>query len=248
MVTCFPIAEKQKSVDICGAFAKGCGGRVAFQAEDVDGPAFFYGVDSTNESSWHAAKKSPHGYFYCDNSYFDETRQRFFRVTRNRLQHAGIGASDCRRFKELGIEVRPWHQERGEYVVVCAQSGHFMRLLAGVDYDWLGDVLTSIRTYGMAVRLRDWASDKGKLARSLPQDLQKAQALITWSSAAAVTSVIHGVPVVCADTCAAYPMAGSLHELDSLPRRERGGWLGVLADNQWTLDEFRDGTAWRMLQ
>jgi hypothetical protein len=75
-----------------------------------------------------------------------------------------------------------------------------------------------------------------------------AHALITWSSAAAVMAVLAGVPVVTMGPCAAAPMAGDIADVENLPQPERESWAGVLADNQWTLDEMRAGKAWEALR
>ena len=89
--------------------------------------------------------------------------------------------------------------------------------------------------------------DKAAQAASLVADLFGAHALVTWSSAAAVTAVMSGVTAVCAPQCAAAPVSSLVAEIDDPPRPERQEWCNVLADNQFTVAEMGDGTAWRML-
>lgn len=252
-VTAFPVARKRKSFDICQAFVEGCGGSIG-TGWRCDGPTFFYGVDESNLPIWQWSLASGHDVWYADNSYFDATRGQRFRITRNRLQHSGFGISSGARFAELGIHLAPW-RDRGEHIVVCPQSDHFMGMLAGYDrarmYQgaWLSDLLLSLDgVTDRPLRIRDWNRDKGAQAATLGADLVGAHALITWSSAAAVTAILAGVPAISlADDAAARALFPPPLNLEDLPRPDRLNWAGVLADNEFTLEEMRDGTAWRRL-
>jgi hypothetical protein len=249
MVTAYPVAGKAKSLEICKAFVAGSGGEVVTDGKLRDGPAFFYGVDKSNVHIWKAVRADhARDFYYCDNSYFDASRQAYFRVTKNLLQHTGMGRSDGERFRALGVEVKPWRAS-GEHIVVCPQSDQFMTMVVGQAHDWYATIVQTLQRLcpQRQLRVRNWSPDKGKLAASLPDDLVGAHALVTWSSAAAVTALIEGVPVITLGQCAAAPLAGSLADVEKLPTPQRDEWAGVLADNQWTLREFADGTAWGAL-
>jgi len=253
VVTGYPIGGKPKSQQICLDFVRSCGGQVA--GELRDGPAFFYGVVAgANKDIFDAARaRAAAGgapIYYCDNSYFDAERQQSFRITRNRLQHTGIGISTCERFDRLAIDIQPW-RDVGQHIVVCPQSDPFMRDVVGYPGDWLADVTAELNLLTQRpLRIRHWNRDKGALAATLGQDLAGAHALVTWSSAAAVTAILAGIPAfVMSPDCAAAPMsAGPLSQINSpLKPTGRRDWAGVLADNEWSISEIRDGTAWRML-
>lgn len=245
-VTCYPVANKHKSYDICEAFAHGCGGKIATNADALrPGPAFFWGVDESNVHLWHQARDEKHrDFYYGDNSYFDSVRKEQFRVTYNRLQHPGTGWSDGVRFAALGIEIIPW-QPVGEHVVLCPQSDFFMTGVVGAGLHW-ENMLPDLRR---PIRLRSWMRNKEKLAASLAQDLLNAYCLITWSSAAAVTALLYGIPVICLGDCAARRLGGNLGDFDALPRMmNRSHWAGVLADNQWSIEEMHSGECWEGLR
>lgn len=246
MVTAYPVANKKKATEICEAFARGCGGKLATTLQP--GPAFFYGVDHSNRGIWEAVLADGRDYFYADNSFFDSRRQASFRVAKNRLQHAGTGISSGARFAALGIPVAPW-RAAGNHFVVCPQSDHFMRVLAGYDGDWGRDIVAYLRANSRRpIRCRDWNPNKGALAATLHHDLVGAHALITWSSAAAVTAILAGVPaIVHSNDCVARTLAGDPWLLEDLATPDRLNWAGVLADHEWSLAEFRDGTAWKAL-
>lgn len=245
-VTAYPVPNKAKSFNICLAFARGCGGQIGTDLRD--GAAFFYGVTEGNLAQWRGVQDG-RLWFYSDNSLFDVSRETYFRVARNRLQPVAAGASDGKRFAEIGIDVKPWRAS-GAHIVVCPQSAHFMKTLAGVDLDWTEQTLQRLKTLtDRPIRVRPWSANKGKSAATLAADLAGAHALVTWSSAAAVTALLAGVPVVAeSPDCSARPLSGTLEQIENLPMPEgRREWAEVLADHQWTISEFRDGMAWRKL-
>lgn len=255
MVTAYPVAGKAKSLEICRSFVEGCGGAVLTAPPPalVEGPAFFYGVDKSNRHLFDQVKQEGRDYYYCDNSYFDDARQAYFRVTKNALQHTGRGTSSGSRLEKLGVKLGFY--KRGKHLVVCPQSDSFMKDIVGYASkhgSWLQDAQYEIsqRTQ-RALRVRLWSPDKGRLAATLADDLNGAHALVTWSSAAAVTAVLAGVPVFCAPSCAAAAVGNTDWNSLETPyfpdETTRLNWARVLADNQWTLDEMRNGTAWGSL-
>lgn len=246
-LTCYPVAGKKKSFDICVAFSRGAEAQIGTMLRE--GAAFFYGVDGSNVEIWNRVRELGREFYYCDNAYFDGARQRYFRVTRNALQHSGVGISDGKRLAKLGIEIKPW-RTAGRHVVVCPQSAHFMHTVVGRPGDWLEDVMPEIAAVtDRPVLVRGWSADKGKMAATLEQDLVDAHVLVTWSSAAAIAAILAGVPAIVLGECAAAPVAGTtMDQIENPPTPDgREQWAAVLADNQWTLDEFRAGVAWRAL-
>lgn len=254
MVTAYPVAGKAKSVEICKMFIRGCGGRMGDpgQPQLSEGAAFFYGVDASNLHLWKQILDDPtREYYYCDNSYFDESRQQYFRVTKNRLQHTGSGNSNGERFNALNIKIKP-QIKGGEYIVVCPQSDSFMANIVGYRGSWTQHTLEDLRVVSKRpVRLRLWSPAKHELASTLVDDLKDAHALVTWSSAAAITSVLNGVPAFCSKQCAAAVVGNLDFGTLGFPYFFGEGfirnWAGVLADNQWTLDEMNKGKAWEDL-
>jgi hypothetical protein len=242
----YPVAGKRKSREVCEAFIAGC----ANERHD-NWPAVFYGVDDSNVDIWRSVLAERRPYYYIDNSYFDETRGTHFRVTRNGLQHTGVGKTDCKRFRALNIPIRPWRAS-GAHVVLCPQSESFMRTLAAWPFtsDWTAVTLEALARFTKRqLRVRSWNRDKTAAAATLDDDLDDAHALVTWSSAAAVTAVLRGVPIICTGPSAAAIMGGDVADIENLPRPAlRENWAGVLADQQWTLQEMREGVAWRALR
>ena len=75
---------------------------------------------------------------------------------------------------------------------------------------------------------------------TLAEDLARSHLVVTHSSAAAVEALLAGVAVRVSPMSPCYGIMSRQQEL-------RQGMFNVLADNQWTLDEIRNGTAWKTL-
>lgn len=232
MIVCYAQPDKEKSKRVLRAFADGCGATMASTtaAKLLPGDAVFYGVRTGWLHLWAQAKREGRTWWYADNSFFDCVREKQFRVARNAVQHSGAGVSDGKRFAALGVRIKPY-AERGPLVVVCPPSDEFMQVV-GNDPGWLRRTVEALcARYGRKNVVVRWKFDK----RPLMADLDHAKLLVTWGSAAAVTATLEGIPVEVS------------HQSCALHIGNRLQWAGVLADNQFTLDEFRNGTAWRML-
>lgn len=225
-----PVPEKQKAVDLCNAFVAGA-------PKDANGYVF-YGVKDSNKDAWYRARRTGADIFYIDNSYFDSVRGQQFRVTKGDLQVKNVKArwSDGKRFDNLGLTIKPWREDPDGYWLVVEQSPVFMRLTA-MWPTWLDDTLHELTEVSRHPTLiRRWSRDKLKVQGSLVEDLEGAYRLVTHSSAAAVTALLEGVPVRVRPMSAVF---GAGHERKHL--------MNVLADNQFSLSELKDGTAWAML-
>ncbi len=240
MLIPIPVVGKQKSRDICDAFIAGA-------PRNAKGYVT-YGVNDSNHAEFLAAKATGLPVWQIDNSYFDKTRGLMFRVTKDAVQHSGLGETDGKRFASLGIPVEPLLLIRSSpHVLVVEQSESYMRIHGGEparkrgrptagNETWLTKQ-TRIHAAGRKIRFRRWGPDKPYLSEKLAYYMQDADLLITHSSAAAVQAYLAGVPVAVSEMSCCY----------RTPIEDRMRLFGVLADNQFTLREMRDGVAWRAL-
>lgn len=233
MLVCYPQPRKTRSRLVLDALSAGWRGGDAVA---------FYGVVGI-ERVFETARREGE-WLYGDNAFFDACRGRFFRFARNGFQVSGLQPPDFGRL--AGLTPGPWR--RGRHVVVVEQSPHFLALCG--EADWLRRTLEAIgKATDRPIVVRPWSRDKAGAAATLAADLEDAHALVTHMSAAANEALIAGVPVFVTGPCAATPMAsGGIDEIER-PRypEERLEWLAGLANSQWTLDELRNGTAWRRL-
>lgn len=222
MLKIHPVPGKKKSEHICQVIADSA-------PASVNGHVF-YGVKEGNFDAWKRVLASGEDYFIADNSYFDRARGVQYRVTKNRFQHTGQGATTGERFRALGYTVKPQRARPLHRWLLVEQSPVHMRYVAQ-DESWLARQWADLN--GRGVRTRRWSADKPRLSTTLHEDLAWADVLVTHSSAAAVEAVIEGLPTVTSPMSAVYHMV------------HRETFLGVLADNQWTLGEITEGAIWR---
>lgn len=246
-VTGYAQPGKAKSRLVLEAFTEGCAGRVVESMELEEGTAAFYGV--VRLESLYRQARARGDWIYCDNAFLDVVRGTHFRAARNRLQD-GAGKPDWARFKEMGIEVKPWRKD-GRHIVVVMQSEHFMKEVVGWPHGavgWQQDVLHRIKkSTDRPILVRHWSSNKAERAKTLANDLQNAWALVTHASAAANEALLAGVPVFVTEDCAASPMAGEWNIDAPFYPEDREAWAAGLAAKMWTLEEMRAGDAWRSL-
>ena len=228
MLIGFPVPGKAKSAMLVDAFIAGAP-RAAIGS-------VFFGVKEGNVGDWRRVLHKGGDWYFLDNAYFDKSRGTMFRVTKNALQHTGIGETDGLRFDRLGIPIRPMDFNRPGGVLVVEQSLDHMHYVLndprGLHHLLVG-ISPSVQTW------RYWTANKPKAQTTLAEALRGARMLITHTSAAAVEATLAGVPVRCDLRCAAHP--------EHWAEQGRLQWAGVLADNQFTLNELKDGTAWRKL-
>jgi len=239
MLKACPVFGKKKSADICNAFVSGSSSR-------ADGYVF-YGVDETNRKQWLFARAEGIDWYYIDNSYFDFCRGFQYRVTKNAIQHSGTGETNGFRFAQLEHSIEPWRVD-GEHIIICPQSESFMRNVIGYHSDWLNETIRILRTFTTReIRIRDWNSNKDALSKSLTEDLKGAWALVTYSSAAAISAMMKGIPAISSSGAAAIMGCDLTTICDPKMYDDRLRFFGVLADNQWSLEEMKMGAAWSEL-
>jgi hypothetical protein len=242
---------------LCRAFATGVranGGTATLCDESVDrllpGAAVFYGVRPHQKRLLAQAQAEGRDWYYIDNAYFDATREKYFRVTRNRLQHHGVGESNGRRFAALNITLQPW-RKRGAHVLVCPQSNEFLDLFCPEGAAWTALTVDRLRLVtDREIRVRQWRSDKVEWYRTLPEDLNNCWALVTFSSASAITAMLSGVPAfVTGEDCISRVVANTDLETIEHPHywNDLRPWCNVVADNQFTVSEIMGGEAWQQL-
>ena len=244
---------KAKARVVCDAFVRGAGGQGVCQPPPQRlraGAACFFGVTEPTRNLWQQARRENRDWYYLDNAYFDKVRGHLFRAVRCGIQATGFEHPDWRRFAQMGLELKPW-KRTGRHIVVVVQSNTYMTVVAGKPSGWWEEGLAQIRRHtDRPILVRGWRSNKMALAKTLREALVDCWALVTWSSAAANEALLAGVPVFVAGKCAASEMGLSDFSKIESPVYPKGRtrWAAALAGQQWSLDEFRKGVAWRTLQ
>ena len=182
-----------------------------------------------------------------------------------RLAAHEIDIKDWREPTELAGAFRGSRQgyPRGGKILITCQSGWWYIQHGTTLQAWLDRVVAEIREHTdreIKVRLKPNAQYqsppntmfKGDLTApddDIPfeEDLKEAFCVVTHASNTAVEAILAGVPAFVLGQCAAQPFAGNDLKLIEAPffgSGDRWNWAGVLADNQWTPKEIREGKAW----
>lgn len=172
--------------------------------------------------------------------------------------------------EEQSLEIAPWLQKDGSYVLICMQKPSDASL-RGIDtHVWTRQTSEALLHFtSLPVVIRPHPLDRTPFRApddkrcivshndKLGDDLERAHAVVTYSSLAAIEAVLAGVPTFCLDPGNhAWPVSlkRDIHRLalslDDMghQRIERDEWLWGLAWSQWRLSELREGWPWQRLR
>lgn len=252
---------------VCRAFAQGSGAPIVKPAPLLPGDVFMYGALRGLLPTLRQAQREGRTWYYADNGYFraGKDEHSYFRITRNALQHDGSGSPQYpQRWNRLKLSIKPW-RKNGGHIVICPPGRLFGATFGFNADEWLRMTLKTLRKYTdreLRVRAKmSWndvkpatcinvmGNPKSSVPGSFAEELEGAWALVTHSSNSAVEALLAGIPVFCTERCGASAMALSDLALIESPRMDDGRehWAQMLASNQWTLKEMREGLAWKMM-
>lgn len=154
------------------------------------------------------------------------------------------------RWKRHGPGLEQWRAP-GEYALIMGQvPGDMSHAHADISA-WYGRMVAEWGEI-MPVAFRDhpkaapYRCDVPKLNGPLDEALSQAVVAVTFNSNSGVDALISGVPVYAEDE-GSMVYGVSSHRVGQIVFPDRRQWSHDLAYCQWTLDEYRDGTAWEHL-
>lgn len=239
------VTEHPHSQVICQAFAKGCGGQLVPPLRLMPGIAVVYGVLRGCGEIIRKCEWIGRDYLHIDLGFFRRGHyDGYYRVTWNGRQPEEVDYTlPDDRWREVGLPLAPWRKTGRNVVVIPIPHAAARHISIDAD-QWLETVTAEIQQHTdrpVIVKPKEEGDLKALLA--------DAWCLVTHSSNAAVVALLNGVPVVTLGESAAYALSTPLEKIDApFYPVHRAEWLNWLAYNQFTLSEFQDGTAWRLLQ
>jgi hypothetical protein len=169
----------------------------------------------------------------------------------------------------LGITLKPW-QKSGSNILICCQRDGGWSMGGKSLMPWLVATVQQIRKYSdrqIVVRFhpgdKNILNHKRMIARyrlqgvivshseSILEDFNNAHCVINFNSSPTIAAAIEGIPTIVLDperSQAAEVSHHSLADLENLQEFDREKWIHKMAQMHWTLDELKDGTAWRHLR
>jgi len=171
--------------------------------------------------------------------------------------------------RRLGISLQPY-KSKGKNILICCQRDGGWSMGSESLMPWLVKTITYIKKFSdrnIVIRFhpgdKKVLEHKRALARyrlqgvtithsaNILQDFETAYALISYNSSPGVAAAIQGIPVFVLDPLRSQAADVSHHDLKDLENIkdfDRELWIQKMAQMHWTLDELKDGTAWKHLR
>lgn len=178
--------------------------------------------------------------------------------------------------KDLNIDLQPWRLSGGKYILICCQRDGGWSMGDIPVLDWLQSTIQIIRQFSnREIRIRFHPGDKNSIhhkatvrqwinsgiktykdieisgATDLRDDFRLSHAVIGHNSSPTVASVIHGIPTLVTDPDRAQIKGVNLEkwqDLEDPKEYDREKWIQRIAQVHWTLDEVKQGLAWKHLR
>ena len=171
--------------------------------------------------------------------------------------------------QRLGITLKPW-KTNGTDILICCQRDGGWSMSGEALLPWIVKTVQMIRKVSdRKIVIRFHPGDKNILnhkrmltrynlpnvivshSENILQDFSTAHCVINHNSSPAVAAAIEGIPTIVLDPTrsqAADVSHHSIQDLTKLKEFDRESWIHRMAQMHWTLDELKDGTAWRHLR
>lgn len=236
--------DHQHSQVICRAFHEGCGGPIVSVGVSANDDSLVYGILRGCDDVMADTVRNGRDFYHVDHGYFGRGHyDGYYRITKNNTQKIvrDVPVFPDDRWRSLNIKVAPWKRE-GDIVAVVPPTRTFAAY-AGLDVaHWTSVVKCEVgRTTGKQVVVCT------KADRSFGEVLKLAFATVVYNSNAAIDSLVAGVPVVALGPSAARPVAWTFDDLADPYYPDREPLFRMLAYHQFSLNEMRNGTAWRVI-
>ena len=171
--------------------------------------------------------------------------------------------------QRLGIQLKP-QRKNGSDILICCQRDGGWSMGGEQVLPWLVRTVQQIRKHSdRRIIVRFHPGDKNILnhkrmlaryrlpnvivshAENILQDFASTYCLINYNSSPAVAAVIEGIRTIVLDpknSQAAEVSHHSLADIEKLKDFDREAWIHKMAQMHWSLEELKDGTAWRHLR
>ncbi len=231
---------------------------------------FFWGLGSNNLQEIAQVKEKGEEWWMVDVGYITDQITRYptpsidkydttyFRIVKGGLHMTMGDPRDGARYTKLlqqGIdaEFKGWNTGECKHILLAPSSPTGLGYMHNLSQeDWIKQSTSDIKCYtDRTIIMRNkprpnnewWGTD-------IKDDLKDCHALVTNMSLSAVDAVLNKVPVVTHQNNVCYYVSGRLEDINErrMPAREdMTMWLRSVANNQFTLQEIEDGTAYKVL-
>ncbi len=243
-----------------------------WKKEGIYDTHFFWGLGESNVQKIIELEKNKIDWYYVDVGYLTEQITRYpipkihdvdktyFRIVKGNIHTlTGSKRGGAERLKDLdskGINVTfdGWKQGEGDHILLCPSSETVTYKHNGTTQgEWIESITKEIEKYTKReIRVRLKPRPKNEWwNRDIRDDLDDCHCLVTNMSLSAIDAVMNGVPVVTDGRNVAWPVSTRFIQFINDPLRPTDNnvneWLKLLANNQFTIKEMADGTAYKVM-
>jgi len=233
---------------------------------------FFWGLGGDNVSKIEQLEKHGQEWYYVDVGYLTQPITRYpipkihdydktyFRIVKGKIHTLeGSKKGGDVRLKELAKKGLPskfenWKGGEGDHILICPSSETVTykhnNLTQG---DWVDRAISQIKKLtNRDIRIRYKPRPNNEWwGKDIKEDLDDCHCLITNMSLSAIDSILEGVPVVCDGRNVAWPVSTRFIQFINDPLKPTkdnvNEWMKLLANNQFTIEEMKNGTAYKVL-
>ncbi len=208
----------------------------------------------------HDCWKNKKMFYYMDSGYVGNYKSSanpygyklWHRIVKYDVQHSVIFARPDDRWKRLDYPIHK-RKKGGRHILLVTPSEKPCKFY-GIDRDtWVNDTVAEIKKHtDRPIIIRDKAPRQQRINKTIFEDLNDCYAMVTYQSIAAIESVLYGVHAFTLGYTAADFVANKdLRDLEKPAEYDEETiykWACHLAYCQYHIDEFKDGTAYRILR
>lgn len=208
-----------------------------------------YGILRGTGDIFHHNQAHNVDYYEVDRGYINPGHfDGYYRISKNGMQARYIDKDlPSDRLDRLKFKRENWFDPKGR-IIVCPPSDYICDYYKlSLDW-WTNELIKMLQNNSCSFKIRD-KSD----ITALEHDLKDAYCIITFNSNVAVDATIKGIPVVTGSDNIVknwrwYGWADAVYRRLTPPNDlEIDKLLRFISYNQFTLEEIRNGTAWRLL-
>lgn len=179
-------------------------------------------------------------YVLIENPYwgnYEQKERNWYRITYNSLQNYKYKSPSHSRKHLLSWPVRDW-KTTNKNIIVALPNSYQIQLLGTTRDEWTNKIKQELKDEQNVIwRTKPNIKPKNRYVDFVEQ-LKNSKKVITFVSMAAIEAALYNIPVECDKQCSA-------HLLNTITKEQ---WLDHLAWSQYHIDEFLDGSAWKLFE
>lgn len=220
--------------------------------------SMYWGFVNNNLEMVKKCEARSNTFWFTDTPYFGrfdnnnlKPDNHYWRICRNGIHVTYLKGCNQDRFEKFNMKIKA-PDFKGDYILVCPSSAGIHNYLGRPN--WTNETVEQLKRYtDRPIKIRHKPRGRGtsgpsEASVSLEDDLENAWACVTSCSISAVGAACMGKPIFCDEKSFATHVANTeLADIENPLVTSAEDWLYSLAYQQFTPQEFSDGTAIEIL-